>query len=151
MIIRTDSKHPDFVELVRELDIELAKRDGEEHGFYAQYNKIDLIKNVVILYENNNAVACGAFKEIENGLIEIKRMYTKPNNRGKGLALLVLTELEKWTYELGFKNLVLETGKKQPEAIALYQKAGYEIIENYGQYKGIDNSLCFGKGLKAKL
>jgi GNAT superfamily N-acetyltransferase len=146
-IIRTDSTNSDFVELVKMLDADLAIRDGDEHDFYNQFNKIDMLKNVVVAYENDLAISCGAFKSLETGVVEIKRMYTLPEARGKGLATKVLTELEKWAAELGFEKTLLETGKKQPEAIALYGKNGYRIIPNYGQYAGIENSVCFEKSL----
>ena len=84
--IRTDSTNLDFQELVKELDIDLAIRDGEEHSFFAQFNKIDLIKHVVVAYINNEAVGCGAIKHYEDNTMEIKRMFVKPNNRGKGIA-----------------------------------------------------------------
>ena len=72
-------------------------------------------------------------------------MYTAPESRGKGIASQVLRELENWASELSYKKCILETGKKQPEAIGLYKKNGYKIIPNYGQYAGVDNSLCFEK------
>jgi len=55
--------------------------------------------------------------------------------------------LEHWAVELGYKKCVLETGKRQPDAIALYTKQGYESIPNYGQYMGMENSVCFEKEL----
>lgn len=150
-IERTDSSHPNFVDLVRHLDAELAKRDGSEHAYYAQFNKIESIKYVVAAYENDQAVACGAIKEFEAGVmqgaIEVKRMYTLPESRGKGIAAEVLAELERWAAELLFDRCVLETGLKQPEAIRLYEKSGYVRIPNYGQYIGMDNSVCFEKAL----
>lgn len=146
-ILRTDSTNNHFIELVKQLDKDLAIRDGDEHAFYHQFNKIDMLKNVVVLYEADVPLSCGAVKEIAPGTMEVKRMYTVPDARGKGLAAAVLAELEKWASELGCANCVLETGKKQPEAIALYQKCGYHIIPNYGQYAGIENSVCFEKKL----
>ncbi|HEY9116189.1 MAG TPA: GNAT family N-acetyltransferase, partial [Roseivirga sp.] len=80
--------------------------------------------------------------------IEIKRMYVLENFRGQGVAGLILTELEKWAKELGYSQSVLETGKRQPEAISLYTKHGYEVTENYGQYQGVANSVCFKKHLR---
>ena len=145
--IRTDSDHPDFIELVRHLDADLAARDGNEHHFYAQFNKINKIKHVIISYENDTPIACGAVKELHPQAMEVKRMYTKPEHRGKGIATNTLMELEKWARELGYKKCVLETGKRQPEAIELYKKNGYKIIPNYGQYVGVDNSVCFEKEL----
>lgn len=146
-LIRTTSEHPDFISLVRLLDADLARRDGDEHSFYAQYNTIAALKHVVIAYESAKAVGCGAIKEQAPGIMEVKRMYVLPENRNGGIATLVLTGLEQWANELGYNKCVLETGKRQPEAIALYKKNGYEIIPNYGQYIGIDNSVCFEKAL----
>jgi GNAT superfamily N-acetyltransferase len=99
----------------------------------------------VILYENDKPVSCGAIKEFNPQTVEVKRMYTLPEFRGKGIAGKVLAELENWAAELGYAKCVLETGKKQPEAIAFYTKSGYAIIPNYGQYAGIENSICFEK------
>lgn len=144
---RTDSENPDFIELVRHLDADLAERDGQEHSFYAQFNKIARIKYVIVAYENGQPVSCGAIKEYESNIMEVKRMYTRPEWRGKGIASQVLIELEKWAAELSYKKCILETGKKQPEAIRLYEKNGYKLIPNYGQYAGVDNSVCFEKSI----
>ena len=146
-LVRTSSDNPDFIQLVKHLDADLAERDGKDHSFYAQFNKIDKIKHVVIAYENEEPVACGAIKEYAPGMMEVKRMYTSLESRGKGIASEVLRELENWASELSYERCILETGKKQPEAIRLYQKNGYKIIPNYGQYAGIENSLCFEKQL----
>ena len=144
-IIRTDSDNPDFIELVIELDADLAIRDGNEHSFYAQFNKIENIKYVVVAYENDQPLGCGAIKEYSTNSMEVKRMYTSPAGRRKGIATKVLTALETWAAELSFGKCILETGKKQPEAIGLYKKNGYQFIPNYGQYAGIENSVCFEK------
>ncbi len=146
-VIRTNATDPDFVELVAELDRELAERDGTEAGFYAQYNGLSAIKHVVLIYQDGVAVACGAIKDFNGERVEVKRMYTKPAYRGRGLASKLLNELETWASALSFRHVILETGKRQPEAIALYQKNGYQIIPNYGQYIGVENSLCFEKSL----
>ena len=127
------------------LDRDLQIRDGVEHSFYAQFNKIDKIREVVVAYENETAVGCGAFKEYSAGAAEIKRMFVRPENRGRGIAGKILTELETWAKELNFSECVLETGLKQPEAVRLYQKSGYEVIPNYGQYVGVENSVCMKK------
>ena len=144
-ILRTNSDNQDFIELVKHLDADLADRDGKEHSFYAQYNKIDQINFVVLAYENDVPVACGAIKEYAPDTMEVKRMYTLPDCRGKGIASQVLSELETWAAELSYRKCILETGKKQPEAIRLYQKNGYHNVPNYGQYIGIENSVCFEK------
>ena len=144
-ILRTDSENRGFIELVKLLDADLAERDGNEHSFYAQFNTIDKITWVVVAYENGRPVGCGAIKENAPNIAEIKRMYTSPECRGKGIATAVLTELELWAAELSYTKCILETGKRQPEAIALYKKNGYTTIPNYGQYAKIESSLCFEK------
>ncbi len=147
-VLRTDSSNQDFINLVKHLDADLAERDGKEHSFYAQFNKIDKIKHVVIAYENSRPVGCGAIKEYAPNIMEVKRMYTPPESRGKGVASKVLTELETWAAEMSYEKCILETGKKQPEAIGLYKKNGYTLIPNYGQYAEVENSVCFEKLLK---
>ena len=144
---RTNGADPDFTALVELLDADLAVRDGDEHAFYAQFNKISNIQYAVVAYAQEQPVACGAFRVLEPGIAEIKRMYTLPEMRGQGIASVILSALEAWALELSFEKCVLETGLKQPEAIALYQKNGYVRIPNYGQYVGVENSVCFEKQL----
>jgi putative acetyltransferase len=146
-IIRTHSANPDFIELVGLLDSELEKIDGAEHSFYAQFSTIDKIKYVVIAYLNGKPTGCGAIRKFTSNTMEIKRMFVLPESRNKGIASKILAELENWTRDLMCTNCVLETGKRQPEAIGLYKKRGYTLIPNYGQYENIDNSVCFEKVL----
>ncbi|HMB23710.1 MAG TPA: GNAT family N-acetyltransferase [Anaerolineales bacterium] len=145
---RTNSEDQDFVQLVKHLDADLAERDGQNHSFYAQFNKIDKIKHVVVAYDDDQPVGCGAIKEYTPGIMEVKRMYTTPESRGKGVASKILRELETWAAELSYEKCILETGKKQPEAIGLYKKNGYKMIPNYGQYAEVENSVCFEKQIK---
>lgn len=147
-LIKTDSDNKDFQFLVTLLDKDLSERDGEEHAFYAQYNKTTMIKNVVVCYNDNAPIGCGAFKKFDETKVEIKRMYVKPEFRGQGIAMKILSELEKWAAESGYSSTVLETGKRQPEAINLYKKAGYQIIRNFGQYEGVENSVCMMKKIE---
>ncbi|TDE17216.1 GNAT family N-acetyltransferase [Dyadobacter psychrotolerans] len=147
-LIRTDSQNRDFKNLVKCLDEYLSVTDGSDHSFYSQYNKIDKIKYVIVAVEDSQAVGCGAIKEFDTDTMEVKRMFTNSESRGKGLATTVLTELEKWAAELSYKKCVLETGIRQLQAIALYKKNGYRIIPNYGQYIGVADSVCFEKVLK---
>lgn len=145
--IRTNSNNKDFQKLVTELDTDLRIRDGEEYFFYSQFNKIDKIKYVIVAYYNETIAGCGAIKEFSQDTMEVKRMYVLSNRRGQGIASTILKELELWTVELNYRKCVLETGKKQPEAIALYKKNGYKIISNFGQYENVKNSICFEKNL----
>jgi putative acetyltransferase len=148
VILRTDSDNPDFIELVKLLDADLANRDGEEHSFYAPFNTLTKIKYTVVAYENEKPVGCGALKEFGVNTLEIKRMYVSPGSRKSGMATKILSELENWAAELSCTRCILETGKRQPEAIQLYKKSGYRSIPNYGQYAGVDNSLCFEKEIR---
>ena len=146
-LVRTDSGNPDFRNLVKELDTDLAIRDGDDHAFFAQYNKIDMIKHVVVAYSNNIPCGCGAIKQYEPGIMEVKRMYVPPAERRGGIASSVLKELEQWAKELGYDKCILETGHKQPEAIQLYTHNSYKVIPNYGQYTDVPLSVCFEKVL----
>jgi GNAT superfamily N-acetyltransferase len=146
-LIRTNSENKDFITLVKQLDAYLAVTDGEDHSFYNQFNKLDSIKYVIIAYENEIPLGCGAIKEFNNHTVEIKRMYTSPQSRGKGIASLLLLELEQWAAELSYSKCILETGIRQVEAIGLYKKNGYMLIPNYGQYNGVKDSRCFEKSL----
>jgi len=146
-IKRTNSDDPDFINLVALLDKDLAIRDGVDHSFYNQFNKTDKIKHTIVYYENNVPVGCGAFREKESDKTEIKRMYVHPDYRKKGIASAILKELETWAKEVGYTYTILETGKKQPEAINLYQKLNYTIIPNYPPYEEMDNSVCMKKTL----
>jgi putative acetyltransferase len=147
-ISRTNSDNADFIWLVAQLDDFLAAIDGEEHTFYNQLNKIVNLKNVVVAYSDDQPVACGAIREFDGDSMEVKRMYTLPSHRGKGIARMILEELEKWATDLGYQRCILETGKRQPEAIQLYKKSGYQSIPNYGKYLNVENSVCFQKHLR---
>jgi putative acetyltransferase len=144
---RTDATDTDFRALVVELDKDLAIRDGDEHAFFHQFNLIPDIKYVVVAYAGNEPVGCGAIKHYADGIMEVKRMYVRPAHRGCGIAMQVLQQLELWAAALGYHKCILETGKKQPEAIALYNKCHYTPIPNYGQYAGVASSVCFEKNL----
>ncbi len=146
-IRRTNSTDPDFIGLVQSLDAELARRDGEEHSFYAQFNKVESIKHAIVAYEDGIPLGCGAIKAFDQDTMEVKRMFTDPKGRRKGIAARIINELEIWSRDLSYSRCVLETGKKQPEAIALYQKSAYCKIPNYGQYADVENSVCFEKML----
>lgn len=146
-IKRATSIDEDFKSLVRLLDADLAKRDGKDNAFYAQFNGIVHLKHVVIFYEEHVPIACGAYKPFDAISAEIKRMFVQPEHRGKGIASKVLAALEVWAKEEGYTACVLETGLRQPEAIALYQKNGYRHIPNYPPYEDVANSVCFKKYL----
>jgi len=144
---RTQSSDINFISLVQLLDADLKIRDGEDHAFYNQFNKVDTIKHVVVAYKNEQPIACGAIKKYDKKTMEIKRMFTHVDFRGQGIASMIIIALEKWAKELTYERIILETGIKQPEAINLYKKNGYVLIPNYGQYTEIETSVCFEKNI----
>ncbi|MGQ0542911.1 MAG: GNAT family N-acetyltransferase [Blastocatellia bacterium] len=146
-LIRTDSENADFLKLVELLDAELRVRDGDDHTFYAQFNKPQGLSGVVVAYLEKEPVGCGAIKRYSGDIVEIKRMFVHPEKRGLRIGSAILSELEKWATELGFAECILETGFKQPEAIALYERSGYIVIPNYGQYAEVTSSVCMKKAI----
>jgi GNAT superfamily N-acetyltransferase len=146
-IVKTTSENRDFISLVAALDKSLWERYPEENQEYWQNNILEINPNVVIIYLDNKAVACGCFKKYDKNTIEIKRMFVSPEARGMGLAQKMLQQLELWASELGYSSSVLETLYKQKEAIALYQKVGYSIVDNYEPYVGLKDSICMKKNI----
>ncbi len=95
-------------------------------------------------------VATGAWRMLEPGVAEIKRMYVAAAGRRRGVASRILAELELTATAAGARRLVLETGDQQPEAVAMYRARGYDEIEPYGYYRDSDHSICFAKLLRGQ-
>ncbi len=144
---RTTSANNNFKELVNQLDAYLKITDGDKHDFYNQFNGIENLDNVVLVYNEDVSVGCGAFKPFDKNSVEIKRMFVLPKQRVGGIGRMVLNALEDWAKELGYTSCVLEIGKRQIEALQFYKKCDYKAIPKYGQYVDMDNSLCFKKDL----
>ena len=144
-ISKTTSENIDFITLIAALDKSLWERYPELKTNYWGNNILELNPNVVVIYLDDKPVACGCFKKYDKNSIEKKRMFVSPEVRGMGLAQNILRELEHWAKDLGYSFFVLETLYKQSEAIALYQKTGYTIVDNYEPYVGLENSICMRK------
>lgn len=144
-IARTTSRDPDFTALRDRLDAELRERYGDLQDQYAPHN-VFVCETVLVGYVDGVPVACGCFKAYE-GAAELKRMYVVPEQRGARLGRAIVGELEAWARELGFREMVLETGNLQPEAITLYERCGYERTERYGVYVAMPTSICMRKPL----
>jgi len=149
--LRTNAQNKDFIQLVRQLDSGLKITDGDDHSFYDQYNQLEEINHVVVFYKDKIALGCGAIKPYNSTTMEIKRMFTSPASRGKGIATMILSELENWATELAFEKCILETGAHMLEAVGLYHKNGYSLIPNYGPYIGVQTSKCFEKEIVGNL
>lgn len=146
--LRTTNENPDFRKMVDALDDDLFLRNGEGQLQYRQYNSIDKIQHAIVIYSGNSPVGCGCFKPFDAKTVEMKRMFVLPEMRGKQLAARMLQELENWALEEENTAAVLETGLRQVEAQRLYSVAGYYRTENYGQYIGMEDSICYRKELK---
>jgi len=145
-IIYSNGDNPDFVDLCKQLDNYFNKVNGvEKQEGYNQYNTLSDIADVWIAYEDNVPVGCAAFKQYEDKVAEVKRVFVKPEYRGKGISKELMNALESKALEKEYKSLILETGKNFKAAIGLYQSMGYTVIENFGQYKDMPNSVCMEK------
>jgi GNAT superfamily N-acetyltransferase len=144
---RTHKDDPRFLDLVSQLDRDLSLRYEDGNTSYTPFNALAKITAVVLALSDNEPAGCGAFKPfLENG-VEIKRVFVKPAFRGRGISKRIMAELEAWAAEKGCVRAVLETGVHQPEAISLYEGAGYRRRENFEPYVGLADSICFEKPL----
>ena len=135
-------------ELLAELDDDLTRRYGPGdpvRAVAAEFEPPDGL--FLIAFDRGWARACGGYRRIDAATAELKRMYVRPQARGTGLARLLLATLERAAHDAGYQRLWLETGMSQPEAMALYESAGYRPIPAFGQYAGADDQRCYGKAL----
>ena len=146
-IAKTDTCHPDFVALIQLLDVELQEQYGAVQALYDEHNKTDTLQTAMVGYLDGIPVACGCFRIVDEKTIELKRMFVRKDHRGLGLSTLLLQALEDWAAELGHSHAILETGTKQVAALKLYEKFGYEIMENYEPYVGMETSICMKRRL----
>lgn len=148
-IVYTDGKNKDFIELCRLLDDNLDEIVGgkKQREQYAQYNTLEDINDVILIYNDEIAVGCSSFKFYDEGIAEVKRVFVRKEYRGKGISKQLMSCLEERAKSKGFSTLILETGAPLVEAMGLYTSIGYEIIENYGQYKYMKESICMQKNI----
>ena len=137
-------------ELIASLNAELSARYPEAGANHLRLDPEEVGPGrgtFLVLREGERAVGCGAIRRLASGAAEIKRMFVVPYRRGEGLGRQVLEGLEQAARGLGVSRLVLETGVRQPDAIALYRKCGFTVIPTFGEYIGSELSLCLGKTL----
>ena len=137
-------------QLIGALSRELAARYDFRDDGSGHFNPEDAAgprSEFLVGFVDGRPVACGAFRPMGEGAAEIKRMYVIPEQRGRGLSRLVLAELERRAATMGYRTARLETGTRQPEAIALYEGSGYRRIPSFGIYVGNPLSVCFEKDL----
>jgi len=147
VVKRTTASDSDFKALVAALDTELWDELQEDQATYDQYNKVPDVQTAVVIYDKQVAVACGCFKVYNENTVEIKRMFVTKSYRGNGLSKIVLSALESWALEESYTFAILETSIHFTAAKKLYLSNGYNIIPNYGQYAGLEESVCMRKTL----
>ena len=146
---RTSASNSDFKILIVNLDKESWLLYPDTQQNFTPFNFVDESACVVIAYEHEEPIGCGCFRQMkEKDTVEIKRMYVVPSFRGNGIGKMILQKLEQWAMEEGFVQAKLETGIKQPEAIAAYEKSSYVRIPNYGPYVNVTESICMMKFLE---
>lgn len=144
-IIRTDIHDANFKAMVQLLDAELRLMYGDQQDDFDPHNKLKEDTHTLVIKHQNQTVGCGAFRPMEEGVAEVKRMFVHPDYRGKGLSKIILTALEDWIKEKQYTYIKLETGNKNIAALSLYPATGYESIEPFGPYRHLPDSICFGK------
>lgn len=136
--------------LIESLNAELLARYPEEGATHFRLDVDEVAPGrgaFVVAYRADDPVGCGAIRRIDDDVAEIKRMYVVPEARGARLAAAILAALEAEARALAVARLVLETGERQPEAIALYRRAGFVVIPRFGEYVDSALSLCMAKAL----
>jgi putative acetyltransferase len=97
---------------------------------------------------NIKPIGCGAVRRLDATTAELKRMYVVPSHRGQGAGRALVAALESEARALGVTRLVLETGRRQESALALYEKCGFTEIPRFGEYVHTPLSVCMAKALK---
>jgi GNAT superfamily N-acetyltransferase len=149
-IRREDLLSPISQQLILALNTELEGRYPEDGANFFRLDADEVSEGrggFFVAYIGGKAVGCGAVRRLEPGLVEIKRMYVDPAVRGRRVGRTILDALEAESRKLGARRIVLETGPRQPEAIALYANAGFTEIPLYGEYIGSLFSVCMAKEL----
>ena len=147
-IRRESFDSPTAAQLLSELDADLAQRYGDGEHVLADAPEFEPPSGqFVVLYVDGVALACGGYRRLDDETAELKRMYVRPAGRRQGLARKVLAELEADAAKAGYRQMWLETGMPQFEAVRLYPSAGYRPIESFGQYSWAPDQRCYGKSL----
>jgi putative acetyltransferase len=148
-IERTSTENSDFKRLILRLDHEFWNELDQDQATYEHLNQVPNLETAVLMYIDNQAVACGCFREMgAGGGVEIKRMFVEKPFRGQSLSRKILEELERWAIERGHNEARLETSVDFDRAIRLYKSHGYVETEQYGPYIGNPDSICLKKKLR---
>ena len=141
------SSSPDFWMLAAKLDAYYFELVGDIQNRYAEVNRPENMTALAVAYENGAAIACGAWKRIDETTAELKRLYVLPEYRRRGVARGMIAALEGDAAAAGIRRMILETAVDTADSHRLYLAAGYQITDYYGSPAGEDNCLCFFKKL----
>lgn len=140
--------------LIAGLNAELTERypNPEDRHFGLTQEQVSGSNGVfVVATLDGEPVGCGALRRLDGATGELKRMFVAPEARRLGVGRGLLGELERHARALGLSRLVLETGVEQHEALAMYERAGFDRIPCFGEYERSKASICMGKALPAEL
>ncbi len=141
---------PEARALISALNAELAPLYPEQGALHFRLDEAEVGPGrgaFLVAYRGGEPAGCGAVRLVSTTTAELKRMYVAPSARGLGVGRRLLAALEAEARALGASRLVLETGVRQAEAIAMYERAGYAPIEPYGEYVGSPTSVCLAKAI----
>lgn len=146
---KTDCKNPDFLKLCDELDSFLNHAIGgeEKREKYKKFNHADTMDCVIIAYDGEEAIGCGALRKYSEKEIEVKRVFVREIYRGKHIGSMIIETLIAQARQMGFQRMILETGVFLSASVHLYQQYGFKEIENYGAYQNMPESLCMGRDI----
>lgn len=135
----------EFLSLNSMLDEDYYERFGEIALKYRPYNTLEAVRDFFLAYLDDVCVGCGCMKEYSKDSMEMKRIFVLPKYRRKGIAGQLIQKCEEKARDKGYGKMVLETGVQMPEAIALYEKNGYKLIDNFGDFAGDEVCVCMEK------
>jgi len=140
--------HPASVALRAAQRAEIAERYGTPDSEPGPAPTGDDITAFFVAFDDDGtALGCGGLRQLNVSEAEIKRMFVRAESRGTGVSTGILSRLEQYGTESGWRRLLLETGDGQPDAIRFYTREGYTRIANFGHYVDVAASLCFAKDL----
>ncbi len=146
---KIDCENPDFLKLCEELDNFLNSAIGgeEKREKYKKFNHADTMDYVIIAYVNREPAGCGALRKYSDKEIEVKRVFVRETYRRKHIGSMIIEALIMQAEQMGFQRMILETGVFLSASVHLYQQYGFEVIENYGAYQNMPESLCMGRDI----
>lgn len=147
---QVDPNNKDFIRLCSELDsfLDIAIGGESKRDKYKKFNHPDTMDYIIVAYDKEEAVGCGALRKYSDTDVEVKRVFVRESFRGQNLGGRLLEQLISYAEESGYKRLILETGSFLQASLRLYFRYGFERIENYGAYKNMEESLCMGLNIE---